>query len=194
MELRDEPYWHKNKDWYYYDKEKMRFFLTNKAPKTAIDSYNEYYKENDLIENADGRFLKNNTIELLNIIYLNKNNIKEILQEKILFIMDSNEETNFIDDSYNYYIYNKYRKEVDLKDIYKYIPSYEKIVQDYENSIFKEINLGMGHALYVRKNIYDEYMSILRSYTIYENPFEDFYNGWQYYLVSIMDYLDKNKK
>lgn len=40
-----EPYWHKNKDWYYWDKEKRKFKLTNKAPQKAIDSYNEYYKE-----------------------------------------------------------------------------------------------------------------------------------------------------
>ena len=193
MELRDEPYWHKNKDWYYYNKEKMRFFLTDKATKEAIESYNEYYKKSNLIENADGRFLKENTIETLNIVYLDKYNIKELEQDKILFIMDSSDETNFIDNDYNYYVYNKYKKEITLEDVYKYVPNYKMIIDDYKKSLYKGINLGMGHALFIKKDIFDEFMSILRSYTTYENEFEDFYNGWQYYLVSIMDYLENKK-
>ena len=39
-----EPYWHKNKEWYYYDKKEQKFKLTKKAPPLAIVSYNEYYK------------------------------------------------------------------------------------------------------------------------------------------------------
>lgn len=37
------PYWHKNKEWYYYSLEEKKFKLTDKAPKKAIDSYNIYY-------------------------------------------------------------------------------------------------------------------------------------------------------
>lgn len=40
-----EPYWHKNKEWYYYDTKEMIFKLTDKAPPMAIISYNEFYKE-----------------------------------------------------------------------------------------------------------------------------------------------------
>lgn len=40
-----EPYWHKNKDWYYYDTKERKFKLTDKAPEKAIKSYEEFYKE-----------------------------------------------------------------------------------------------------------------------------------------------------
>lgn len=40
-----EPYWHKNKDWYYWDSKDQKYKLTNKAPQKAIDSYKEYYKD-----------------------------------------------------------------------------------------------------------------------------------------------------
>lgn len=52
MLIPKEPYFMKNKDWYYYDVKTGKYKLTNKAPKKAIDSYNEYYKqlskENDI--------------------------------------------------------------------------------------------------------------------------------------------------
>lgn len=41
----DEPYFMSNEDWYYYDKEKRTFVLTDSAPKSAIESYKEYYKK-----------------------------------------------------------------------------------------------------------------------------------------------------
>lgn len=40
-----EPYWHKNKEWYYYDAKERKFKLTDKAPEKAIQSYNQFYKE-----------------------------------------------------------------------------------------------------------------------------------------------------
>ena len=39
-----EPYWHKNKEWYYYDVKERIFKLTDKAPQQAKKDYNEYYK------------------------------------------------------------------------------------------------------------------------------------------------------
>lgn len=50
MYLIDRPYFLEKKEWYYYDKEKMKFFLTDKAPKKAIESYKEFYSENELFE------------------------------------------------------------------------------------------------------------------------------------------------
>lgn len=43
-----EPYWHKNKEWYYWDKKSGIFKLTDKAPQKAIESYKEFYKEDNL--------------------------------------------------------------------------------------------------------------------------------------------------
>lgn len=41
--LQDRPYFMNNPEWYYHDKKKMKFFLTNKAPKEAVQSYKEFY-------------------------------------------------------------------------------------------------------------------------------------------------------
>ena len=54
--LKKRPYFLKNKDWYVEHKGMPKFLggnverlysLTNKAPQKAIDSYNEYYNENE---------------------------------------------------------------------------------------------------------------------------------------------------
>jgi hypothetical protein len=37
-----EPYWHKNKKWYYYDAKTHIFKLTDQAPLKAVESYIEY--------------------------------------------------------------------------------------------------------------------------------------------------------
>ena len=52
--LLDKPYFLSNKDWYIEDKDipsflkgkkyKRRFKLTDKAPKEAVKSYNDYYR------------------------------------------------------------------------------------------------------------------------------------------------------
>lgn len=40
-----EPYFMKNKDWYYFDENAFKYMLTDKAPEEARKSYEEYYKE-----------------------------------------------------------------------------------------------------------------------------------------------------
>lgn len=37
------PYFLENKEWYYVDKKKNKFFLTDKAPEKARKSYEEFY-------------------------------------------------------------------------------------------------------------------------------------------------------
>lgn len=39
------PYFMTNINWYYYDEKEEIFKLTDKAPKEAIESYKEFYKE-----------------------------------------------------------------------------------------------------------------------------------------------------
>ena len=41
--LLERPYFMENEEWYYHDKKKNKYFLTDKAPKKAVESYNEYY-------------------------------------------------------------------------------------------------------------------------------------------------------
>lgn len=39
------PYFLKNKDWFYYDEEEMKYKLKKDAPAEAIKSYNDYYRQ-----------------------------------------------------------------------------------------------------------------------------------------------------
>ena len=41
----DMPLFMENKEWYYYDFEKKKYFLTERAPRKAKESYDEFYKE-----------------------------------------------------------------------------------------------------------------------------------------------------
>lgn len=40
-----EPYWHTNKEWYYYDETDEIFKLTDKATEKAKQSYDEYHNK-----------------------------------------------------------------------------------------------------------------------------------------------------
>lgn len=42
--LQSKPYFMENEEWYYHDKKKNKYFLTDKAPKKAVESYNEFYE------------------------------------------------------------------------------------------------------------------------------------------------------
>ena len=42
------PYFMKNKEWYYYDEKEEKYKLTDKAPKEAIESYKEFYSNDDV--------------------------------------------------------------------------------------------------------------------------------------------------
>lgn len=42
--LSSEPYFLKNKEWYYHDDKKNKFYLTDKAPEEARKSYEEFYQ------------------------------------------------------------------------------------------------------------------------------------------------------
>ena len=55
MSDRNVPYFMKNKDWYYWDEKAERFKLTNKAPKEAIESYNEWYSEEEIYVDENGK-------------------------------------------------------------------------------------------------------------------------------------------
>ena len=54
MEDLNDVYFLKNKDWYYYDKKAHKMRLTDKAPKKAIESYEEYYATDTAPETEEG--------------------------------------------------------------------------------------------------------------------------------------------
>lgn len=41
----DMPYFMTNDEWYYFDYQKRKYVLTDKAPEKAKDSYKQFYKE-----------------------------------------------------------------------------------------------------------------------------------------------------
>lgn len=47
MTLGETPYFLTNPEWYYFDEKEFKYKLTDKAPREAIDSYNEFYKKLD---------------------------------------------------------------------------------------------------------------------------------------------------
>lgn len=54
MSERNKPYFMENEDWYYFDKEEWRYKLTDKAPKEAVESYNEFYSDDiEIDENGE---------------------------------------------------------------------------------------------------------------------------------------------
>ncbi len=44
--MKKEPYFLSNREWYYFDEREFLYKLTDKAPKEAIKSYKEFYKDN----------------------------------------------------------------------------------------------------------------------------------------------------
>ena len=63
--LQTKPYFLTNKEWYYHDDKKNKYFLTNKAPKKAVESYNKFYEvrhdsyELSILELAKQRLIDN---------------------------------------------------------------------------------------------------------------------------------------
>lgn len=138
---------------------------------------------------TDDEILRLDTLDSVNKIDLTFNNIKLLERQEILFIVESSEESIFFDKKKNYYIRNKYHKDVSDEDIYIVFPELNLAKENHKKS-FNAINLGMGHALLIRKEIYSDYMKILRKCTKYENEFEDFYNAWNYWLYCAIKYID----
>lgn len=49
--IADMPYFMENEAWYYFDYDKRRYELTDKAPKEAIESYEKFYKQLEIYNN-----------------------------------------------------------------------------------------------------------------------------------------------
>ena len=62
--MKREPYFMKDKSWYYYDEKEEIIKLTSKAPKEAIDSYNEWYNNDgdNIIEMPDLKELQERVV------------------------------------------------------------------------------------------------------------------------------------
>lgn len=43
--MKTEPYFMKNKEWYYFDENDFLYKLTKNAPPEAVQSYDDFYKE-----------------------------------------------------------------------------------------------------------------------------------------------------
>lgn len=63
--LLEQPYFMINEEWYYHDKKKNKYFLTDKAPKKAVESYNEFYNK---LNQPDMVFMNDILLEVENDI------------------------------------------------------------------------------------------------------------------------------
>lgn len=49
----DIPYFMSNSEWFYFDEKEWKYFLTDKAPKEARESYDEFYKNLNLTSRTE---------------------------------------------------------------------------------------------------------------------------------------------
>lgn len=134
-------------------------------------------------------------LEELNKIKITRANIGILAKKNILFIEDNDSGSALLmDDKANLYdAFCEYDADIRKPDLFMVVPEYGKTTatsQEY----YKAINLGMGHALLIKVELYDEFMKILRSKTKYDDEFEDFYNGYCYWIQSAVELIKNHKK
>lgn len=49
----DKPYFMNNAEWFYFDEKEWKYFLTDKAPEKAKESYNKFYNNLNLTSRTD---------------------------------------------------------------------------------------------------------------------------------------------
>lgn len=144
---------------------------------------------------TEDELLRREIIDNLNVIKLSKKNIKELKSKDILFIETSNEgDTYFFTRNKKLYFINYfYGKELNKDEIMNEYPEFGEA--SYENQKdFIGINLGLGHALLIRTENYDEYMKILTSETLYEDQYEHCYNAYNHWMNCAIIFIDRNNK
>lgn len=175
-----------------------------KCMRKYFKSLGEYQLENDEEHiyldddgNMDGLYARDEAINELNYIELDKNNIDCIKNEEIMFIEDGGSEGTryFMDSKINLYFVNViYGKKLGIEDIYARLSEYKNA--SFENKEdYKAINLGLGHALLIKANIYDEFMEKLKNEIAYdENDMGDYYNAYCYWINCATQFLKERKK
>ena len=138
------------------------------------------------------------TIDNLNCIELDKSNLDLLGKNEIIFIEDdaSDGSLYFMDDKKNlYHIEVKYNRDktINKDSVFSVLPKYGKA--SYENQKdYKAINLGMGHALLIKTENYNDYMKLLKKNIEYENEFQDFYNAYCYWMKYAIEFLNNDSK
>jgi hypothetical protein len=175
-----------------------------KCMRRYFKSLGEYQIENDeehiyLDDDSsmDGLYARDEAINKLNYIELNKNNIDCIKNENIMFIEDGGSEGTryFMDSKTNLYFVNViYGNKLRIEDIYTRLPEYKNA--SFENKKdYNAINLGLGHALLIKTNIYDEFMEKLKNEIAYdENDMGDYYNAYCYWIKCATQFLKEREK
>lgn len=100
-----------------------------------------------------------------------------------------------MDSKINLYFVNViYGKKLGIEDIYARLPEYKNA--SFENKEdYKAINLGLGHALLIKTNIYDEFMEKLKNEISYdENDMGDYYNAYCYWINCATQFLKEREK
>lgn len=179
---------------YYCFKCMRRYFKSLGEYKIENDEEHIYLDDDS---SMDGLYARDEAINKLNYIELNKNNIECIKNENIMFIEDGGSEGTryFMDSKTNLYFVNViYGNKLRIEDIYTRLPEYKNA--SFENKKdYNAINLGLGHALLIKTNIYDEFMEKLKNEIAYdENDMGDYYNAYCYWIKSATQFLKEREK
>lgn len=162
--------------------------------------YNKWYEviknvtQNNMNNNdsENGYDVRTKIIESLGLINLTKDNISLIDEKNVLFIETSNDGSTYIMDNKKqlFYVDLEYGKEITKEEFNKYFSKYAK--SNVENTkYYKSINLGLGHALLIKTNIFDEYLKLLKENIVYENEYEDCYNAYCHWMESAISFVNK---
>lgn len=129
----------------------------------------------------DDELLRLDVFESVEKYDIKKDNLN-LKSSDILFIMDSSEETWLFTKNIKLYMRNKFDKSITNEDIFNIIPEFKNSYNSQIN--FKAINLGLGHTLFIRAQIFDDYMILLKKDIVYEdecNP-EHVYAAWNHWM------------
>ncbi len=142
-------------------------------------------------EYTEDELLQIETMNKVKQIKLTKNNLNLLNKDDILFIMVSDEDMDFFDKYKIYYSRNKYDKDITDEDISNIIPELKTATDDRKKS-FIGINLGLGHGLFMRSEIYEDFMKVLRSEIVYDDEFdpEQIYAAWNHWVDCAIKYIN----
>jgi len=127
-------------------------------------------------------------ISKLNVIQITKENLDLFKEEELMFIEESKEGTDYImDKDANLYDIPSY---ISFEDVFSHLPDYKNVTSENQK-VYTVINLGLGHALFIKTSIYEKYMKLLKSNIQYENPCEDCYTAYCYWMENAITFLNE---
>lgn len=169
---------------YPLEKTKDIIKIVEKVPRKSLEEL--LSDDPDFFKNDEFDF-RMITLNELGYIELTKENINMLQNDNILFIEDSDDGDTFImDKDMNlFHVQLNYGKEFNRNEIYKIIPEYKNALNT--DKVFKVINLGYGHALLVKSDIFKDFKKILDN-NISESDYYP-YSAYCYWMASAIEFI-----